>query len=163
MSCEDPDPPPPPPLPRTRIKTQDSPIPPPTSTGDCTCRCVLLVAFDPDKAPSTAIQAALAAAQEAAAAAVAAAGAHSSSSSSGSSSGGSSSSSGFAGDLQLPEEFSFPRYGYWLSRLVDRPVWPGLGVTHEELGECIDSVDLFLCLAFASNIKAWWVRMGGCG
>jgi hypothetical protein len=38
--------------------------------------------------------------------------------------------------MQLPAEFGFPRYGYWLSRLVDRTVWPGLGATHQHLGEC---------------------------
>jgi len=89
-------------------------------------RCVLLVAFNPDKAPPDDLQTALAAA-EAAAAAAAAAEAGSSSSSSG--------NNGFAGDaLQLPGVFAFPGTGYWLSRLVDRPVWPGLGRTHEELG-----------------------------
>jgi hypothetical protein len=38
------------------------------------------------------------------------------------------------GDMQLPPDFSFPKYGYWLSRLVDRTVWPGLGLTHDDLG-----------------------------
>jgi hypothetical protein len=40
----------------------------------------------------------------------------------------------YASEMQLPPDFGFPKYGYWLSRLVDRTVWPGLGLTHDDLG-----------------------------
>jgi hypothetical protein len=104
---------------------------------------VLLIAFDPAKAPAGAVDKALAAVAAAAAAEAAAAAKHQLSSADGTISLSSSSSdsavtavaTAVSGDFALPEEFAFPRYGYWLSRLVDRSVWPGLGSTHADLGE----------------------------
>jgi hypothetical protein len=55
-----------------------------------------------------------------------------SSSNSNGANGSSSSSDGYV--LPATSDYSFPALGYWLSRMVERQVWPGLGASFQELG-----------------------------
>jgi hypothetical protein len=101
------------------------------------CSCKLLIAYDPAKAPA-AIQDRAAAAAAAAANQADTSSSNGTSNNNGSSSSDTSSSSSSSGiEYTLPStaDYTFPALGYWLSRMVERQVWPGLGARFQELGE----------------------------
>uniref|UniRef100_A0A383W7M9 N-acetyltransferase domain-containing protein n=1 Tax=Tetradesmus obliquus TaxID=3088 RepID=A0A383W7M9_TETOB len=89
--------------------------------------CKLLIAYDPEQAPADI---------QARAAAAAAVSAQADISSSNGTNGSSSSSSSSSIEYALPAtpDYAFPALGYWLSRMVERPVWPGLGASFQDLG-----------------------------
>eukprot|EP00879_Flechtneria_rotunda_P015472 GHRR01016180.1.p1 GENE.GHRR01016180.1~~GHRR01016180.1.p1 ORF type:complete len:339 (+),score=80.31 GHRR01016180.1:166-1182(+) len=86
-------------------------------------RCTLLIAYDPSKAPNALLDAS-------------ASNVNSSVSPMASSSSvkSYSSSQGSAPSLPDLQEFAFPQLGFWLSRMVNKQVWPRLGQRFEQAG-----------------------------
>lgn len=91
------------------------------------CSCQLLIAYDPSRASPNMLQNKQGSTQSN--------GISSSSSGNGHSIGFSSSTSSST-QPSVPdlEQFAFPSWGYWLSRMVGQGVWPQLGTAFADLG-----------------------------